>query len=86
VRKRTSRAPFHTENDDFTKTGSGQTGGKLKKEMRFSPRRFMASLQLADMQPSTAFFEVVGANACANERTNERTYFSFWLSQACLGK
>jgi hypothetical protein len=24
-------APFYTENDHFTKTGSGQTWGKLKK-------------------------------------------------------
>jgi hypothetical protein len=35
VRKRTSIAPLYTENDDFTKTGSRQTEGKLKKEMRF---------------------------------------------------
>jgi hypothetical protein len=27
--------PFYTYNDHFTKTGSGQTYGKLKKEMRF---------------------------------------------------
>jgi hypothetical protein len=28
-------APFYTKNDHFTKTGSGQTQGNLKKEYRF---------------------------------------------------
>jgi hypothetical protein len=46
--------------------------GNSKKRCVFFARRFMASLQLANMQPSTAFFEVVGANDCANERTKER--------------
>jgi hypothetical protein len=35
VRKRISFAPFYTKRVRFTKTGSGQTQGELKKEVRF---------------------------------------------------
>ena len=34
--KHASFAPFYTQNDHYSKTGSGQTQGKLKKESRFS--------------------------------------------------
>jgi hypothetical protein len=36
VRKTPLFAPFMYKNDHFTKTGSGQTKGELKKEWRFS--------------------------------------------------
>jgi hypothetical protein len=36
VRKTPLFEPFIYENEHFTKTGSGQTEGKLKKEVRFS--------------------------------------------------
>ena len=38
VKKRISFAPFGAKNDHFTKTGSGQTQGKLKKSCVFSYR------------------------------------------------
>ena len=82
-------APFHTENDDFTKTGSGQTEGNLKKEMRFShadswprsnwlicnPR--LPSLKWLVQTP-------VRTNERTNERTKERIFYSFILAVPSL--
>ena len=90
VRKHTSSRHFILKMMILPRQARDKQRGNSKKRWAFFARRFMASLQLANMQPSTAFFEVVGANACANERTNERKNasftVSFWLSQACLGK
>jgi hypothetical protein len=44
-----SFAPFYTKNDRFTKTGSGQTQGKLKKRVVFSySHRFDDCLSLIE--------------------------------------
>ena len=43
-----SFVPFDTRNDHFTKTGSGQTHGKLKTEMRFFRRLQMNGMKGSD--------------------------------------
>jgi hypothetical protein len=61
VRKRNLCVPFYTKNDPFTKTGSGQTWGKLKN------RAFLASGSIAnglydakEADVDTALYRVLG--------------------------
>jgi hypothetical protein len=49
--KHASFAPFYTQNDHYSKTGSGQTQGKLKKRAVFR-RRFESHRQRAVLRPA----------------------------------
>ena len=71
-------APFHTKTDHFTKTGSGQTYAKLKKESRFLTGYQNATLP-GQINVSQAEFEKIALGQVTELWSNYGNLSEIWF-------